>query len=457
MPGPWDKYAQSSAQDGPWAKYAAPSPIVAPKGFPYDEPGVEYGSVLPLARDTKTDKLSLAVPEMIRAPLRGGIEWGKEIMGKGQGAEFHETPDEAAAVMAFGMLPEGAAMKVSKSPVKPMAAQARDAGYVLPPEMATEKPGAISTLLSGWGGKVKLQQQASERNQEVTNELAGKALGLPSGTMIDEFALQQVRAAANQKYAAIPNALPDTASDQAFTDAMSKLGGRTSHAAQHFPSLMDNESIKHLSEELATIPNFPTQAGLELVRQLRFDATGNLKAIGDPGKHALGLAQRQAADGIDDLIERNLERIGKPDLAQQYRAARQLIAKSYDVEAATNLATGDVNATGLARLGDRGRPLSGELKIVADTAKAFPKAMQNPAKFGGTGDYSALDFFGSALAMAHGNPSIAGTILARPIARSLALSEGRQDRLVTPPPPKGRVVGPGPVVQGAVSGQQPNQ
>lgn len=42
-----------------------------PKPFLSDEPGYEYGSVLPFRKNTATGELGLAVPEMLRAPIRG--------------------------------------------------------------------------------------------------------------------------------------------------------------------------------------------------------------------------------------------------------------------------------------------------------------------------------------------------------------------------------------------------
>ena len=94
--------------DAMQAKLDAHKPPAAPAGladrtaFPFDRPGVEYGMILPLARDTKTGHLSLAVPEAIRAPLRGMVTDGERLVGMhpeeiGKAA----TPDETSAVGLF--------------------------------------------------------------------------------------------------------------------------------------------------------------------------------------------------------------------------------------------------------------------------------------------------------------------------------------------------------------------
>jgi hypothetical protein len=324
--------------------------------------------------------------------------------------------------------------------LRPGVLEARRAGYVLPPDSISESPGLVSRVLAGWSGKIKTQQGASEANQAVTNSLAASALGLPPKTMLTDEVFQQVRATAGKAYQAVADSIPVIEADEPYIDAVSSLGGRNSQAAQMFPRITANPGIHELVDELNSVGEFPTPVGVELVKELRFNANANLKAIGDPSKHALGLAQRQAADAVDGLMERQIEASGKPGLVDAYRAARMLIAKSYDVEGATNTATGDVNARGLARLADKGRPLSGELETIANAASAFPKALQPPAGFGNSESWSALDFFGGAAAVAHGNPGVAAGIMLRPAARATLLSQPFQNAITSPrtamfPPP----------------------
>lgn len=329
--------------------------------------------------------------------------------------------------------------------LRPEAMQAHEAGYVLPPTMAKIKPGAVDSLASGVGGKIKLQQGASVRNQETTNGLAAESLGLPRDTTLTDQVFRQVRAKASQAYKAVANSVPEVTVDPQYQQNIASLGGRNSAAGQQFPGVMKNDELDTFIKNVGSVQKFTPDAGLEVVRKLRKDAVGNLKALGDPNKTALGLAQRAAADEIDELIERNLTAAGKSDLVKDYRAARQLLAKSHDVQGATNTATGDVSAIGLGRLAAKGKPLTGQLRTIADTANAFPKAMQNPERFGGDEPYSALDAGATAFAAAHGDYSAVGTILGRPIVRNALLSKGWQNRMIPdlanlpsiPPPSSG--------------------
>jgi hypothetical protein len=269
----------------------------------------------------------------------------------------------------------------------------------------------------------------------VTNGLAVKALELPEGTVLSDQTFNAVRAKAGQAYQAVANAIPVIHADQAYDQVVAGLGGANSQAAKLFPKITANPGIKDLVDEMKSVRQIPTDVALEIVKELRFNANANLRALGEPSKHALGIAQRQAADAIDDLVERNIQGAQPGSgLVDQYRQARRLIARSYDVEGATNPATGDVNARGIARLAAKGRPLTGELDTIANAAAAFPKATQMPAGFGHEENMSVLDFFFGAGAAAAGHPEAAIASLLRGPARGAALSRPVQNLAARPRP-----------------------
>lgn len=426
-----DKYAG-------WDQFSAPPPAAPLQ----NEPGKTYGTILPFSRDDATGKVQLAVPEMLRAPIRGMVEGGQEIRGQRPVDDPAARGDIIAAATALGGVragpgePKPGPVEAPKSPVKTGAVEAREAGYVLPPKSASKSPGIVAQALAGWGGKIKTRQDAMERNQEVTNSLATKALGLPPEAILTPKVFTNIIQKAGQSYRDVINAVPtvNAGLDPDFRTAVADLGGQNSQAAKAFPKIMGNTGIQDMVGELSAAGEHPTAAWIELVKQLRFDGTANLKTIGDPSKHALGLAQREAANAIDDMLDRQISAAGQPGVVDTYRAARKLIAKAYDVQGATN-ASGDVSAIGLMRLADKGRPLTDELRTIANAASSFPKSMGMPADFGDSEAWSALDFFGSLAAAGHGDPGVVGTILARPLARKAVLSPGMQNRIVNPMTP----------------------
>jgi hypothetical protein len=132
------------------------------------------------------------------------------------------------------------------------ALAANEAGYVLPPNMASDQPSIASQGLNMAGGKLKTEYLASEKNQEVTNRLASEALGLSPDAQLTEKTFKDIRATAGKAYEAvkgvnIPIAFkPLSANDeagQAFQDAVSNLSDISGAVRAEFPEHAANEGI----------------------------------------------------------------------------------------------------------------------------------------------------------------------------------------------------------------------
>ena len=292
------------------------------------------------------------------------------------------------------------------------------AGYVVPPTSANST--VINNTIEGLSGKIKTAQVAAEKNQVVTNSLARKALGLADDSPLDETVLGSIRDQAGKAYQAIKNFPQKFQADQQFATDISTLGRDFQAAAQEFPEIAGNASIDSLKSALSK-PDMSPKAAVELIKKLRFDASKNFKAFDDPAKAALADAQKSAANAIEGLVERNLAQSGQAGLVDSFRAARQLIAKTYDVESA--LVGGNVSAPVLARLSAKG-PMTGELGTVAKFATEFPKAAQLLKE--APNAISPLDV---GLAFATGNPAM---LAARPAARAAILSKPYQSFMTTP-------------------------
>jgi hypothetical protein len=374
---------------------------------------------------------------------------------------------QAGAGLAGGIAPSLVPSAASLNPARlvrpgsmtPMERQALASGFTLPPA-TMDNPTLLSKLLGGWGGKIKGQQQASSSNQVVTRRIAARELELPDDTTLDDNVFSGVRSRAGRAYTAVRQAMPQIAPDDTFRQQARALGSRNSALAREFPELVNNEDIAELSTAFADKPTFTTEAGMDAIQTLRASSTKNLQAIGDPQRNALGFAQRQAAQALEDLIER---RLSEPEvwrgangqvlainpsehahLVTRFQNARTLIAKSHDIEAATNSATGEINARKIAQLGER-RPLTGGLRTLADMGNAFPKATQLPSAFGGVEPLSVLDVMAAAAPVTAGAVSghlgtgtAAGALaLSRPLARAFTQSRPYQDAMRSPAPTAG--------------------
>lgn len=374
--------------------------------------------------------------QMASALLSGGTVAGAQKAGLPWWAQ-------AGAGLVTGTLPYlSPSSLASGGKLAPEEQRAMAVGYKLPPA-TMDNPSLLSKLLGGWSGKIKSQQAASVANQEVTNAKAAAELGLAPDATLDDHVLEQVRKQAGTAYETVKKAIPNIAGDNDYLNDLVSIQTQNHNIAQYFPDLVKNDDITKLVDSLANQPHFPTEVGVDTVKVLRKNAATNLRTD-DPQKVWLGQAQRNAATAIENLMDRNISATGNPDAISAYRAARTTIAKSYDIEAATNPATGDVSAAKIASLSNRGRPMTDGLASVADTANAFPKATQSPSRFGGVEPFSVLDLGAAAYEGTKGKYGVAGAILGRPLARALTMSDAYQGAVQNP----SSVLGPGAGAQG---------
>lgn len=277
--------------------------------------------------------------------------------------------------------------------------QARPAGYVVPP--ATSNPTALNKILEGIAGKLTTAQLASAKNQNATNTLVKRALGLNEDAPLTLDAIQAVRREAGEAYRVIRSA-GTVVADERFAADIANIGAKYRGAAKDFPELAKSEVddlIRGLSQNADGTPKaeFDADSAVDLIAILR-DKADKAFRTGDKG---LGSAYKDATKALESVIERNLSGRGGAGKAilEQYRKAREAIAKTYTVEDAFNQTTGNVNAAQLASRLAKGKPLSGELRQVGQFGQAFPKAARDfneslpgvsPLDFYATGGAAAI-------------------------------------------------------------------
>lgn len=279
---------------------------------------------------------------------------------------------------------------------------ARGDGYVIPPSQA--RPSLANRLLEGFSGKITTAQNASAKNQGVTNRLAAEALGLPGETKLTTEVLDAVREDAGKAY-----------------EALRALPVKPATAADRLSNIPASPEIN------------PASMVFDL-RKARNDATAWFRSYGrtaDPDALAKAQAAASKAAALEKGLEDYADSLGNGDLVQALREARTRIAKTYSVEDALNGVSGSVDARRLAAQLDKGKPLSGELKRAAEFAARFPKAAQAVEGMGSLPQSSPLDWaLGGSLAAATANPLALASVAARPAARATVLSPLVQNRLI---------------------------
>lgn len=301
--------------------------------------------------------------------------------------------------------------------------QAKNDGYVVTPRQGN--PGSTTAnLVEGASGSAKMEKLASIKNQKNTNRLVAEDLGLDASQPITTEALEGIRKSEGVAYKAVKDSGVTLKATEDFKKAVSQLGGDFKAATSELPGLIDAPKIDALIKSLS-VEEMSPNAAIEATKYLRSQSTKNLKAgFADPEKGALGTAQRKAANAIDDLIESNLAEKGLKDLADQYQAARIKIAKTHTAEVALNETTGNVDALQLAKMLDKGKPLSGGMEKVAKFARSFSGAARNVDTMKDAANFSLADVaVGGAAHLATGNYLGLAAVGARPAARSIALSK----------------------------------
>jgi hypothetical protein len=298
--------------------------------------------------------------------------------------------------------------------------EAQQVGYRVPP--ATTNPTAKNRLLESVSGKAATQQTAAVKNQTVTNRLVRKELGMSPDAPITKDALNAIRSREGFVYKAIKSSGRITADDQ-YIDDLAKLTQSVDEVSKDFPdaNIGAHDDINKLVDSLLK-DSFDSSSAVEYVKKLRQQASANLSfaASADPTKKALGLAQREAAASLEDMVIRHLQSTGKGALADRFDKARTLIAKTYSVEGALNEGSGNVVASQLAGQLRKGKPLSGGLDLAARFAQAFPKAAAEVKDSPGV---SAVDALVGGIGGVAVNPALAALPIARVGTREALLTK----------------------------------
>jgi len=299
--------------------------------------------------------------------------------------------------------------------------KARELGYVIPPTQAN--PSALNRFMEGVAGKISTAQNASARNQEITNKLAAKSLGLAEDTAITPQVLADLRTTAGDAYKNL-GLSGQVITDKSYLSALDDIAKPFLVTAKGFPDAPQSPVID-LVQSLKS-PSFDATAAIEKVRQLRTAADDAFRS----GNTDIARASKGAATAIENALENHLSKTKQTDLLDKFREARQLIAKTYTVEKAANTTTGTIDAKKLAAQLQRGKPLSAELKDIAQFSQAFPKASQATEAMGSLPQLSPLDYAAGLIGGVSTGGLGAGAILARPALRAASLSSPVQNRLI---------------------------
>lgn len=244
---------------------------------------------------------------------------------------------------------ELAAQKSQNSVRDATFAAGQEAGYVVPPSAVNST--WLGRRLESIGGKAAIGQEAAGRNQATTNILARRAVGMADDAPITESALEVRRNVLAQPYrdvSALPTLPPD----------------RTT-GIRGYPLIGPDKQ-----------PPAEALRDLKLARSQAKDAWKEYDRTGVVTAKEAAEAMTDKVAKLENYLEETAVAANRPELVEALRGARRDIAKTFDVERALNLGTGDVSAPVLGRALDRGAPMTGELGTIAKFQQAFPQYMR---------------------------------------------------------------------------------
>jgi hypothetical protein len=324
-------------------------------------------------------------------------------VGAGLGGLGHKVAGWASKKMQE-RLAQAALRRAQDAPKIATLEAGQKLGLVVPP--ATTNPRLANRMLESFAGKEAIEQEAALHNAPIMQDAMRKFLGIPKASPMTVDTLDALRKQAGAAYDEVKGLGGTMMSDSKFLAQLQQLEGAAGSAGRSFPGL-GGTTIRDTLAPLRTL-QFRGDDAIDAVKALREGAKASFKK----GETGLGRAQKGAADAMEDLIERNIERqvglgrVGK-DYAQQtlerFRQARTTFAKTYAVESIINRATGNVQGAKAAKLLAKGTPITGELKDVAKFAAAYGNTTREPTRSAGVNALTTL-FGVEAALMGHPAP-----------------------------------------------------
>jgi hypothetical protein len=252
----------------------------------------------------------------------------------------------------------------AKAPQLDAIAEAQRLKLALNP---TDVDSSISARAYSTAAGPRGPEALAEVNRPRVTEIAKNELGLDATTSLTGDAYKQARANLAAPYNEVRK-LPAMVADQTTVKNLNEL--------RKNDRLIGGEGVAKKVNKLVDSAIDQTQAGLtgaellDNVRTLRADAKkiyNNQNAT--PKQVAVADANLAIANQLESMIESN---ISNPKLLDQFRDARQKMARTYVYEGATDFNTGMVDVSKLARITAKDNALTGDIASLGKIAGNFP-------------------------------------------------------------------------------------
>lgn len=255
--------------------------------------------------------------------------------------------------------------------------EAKSDGFSLPP--SESGAGVVSRVAEGMVGRDKLIENLTFKNAKNATKMIHDDMGLPSHTPLTQGAVEEVISNAGKTYQKINDLPIKFVSDKKYIGDLTNLAAKA--AAKHKNASTWNPEFATIVKDLKKSAIDPAEM-VDLMKSLRAESSANFAAAekgltSKPNQLALAKFQKEAANALEELAHRNLEKSGMGALSKEFLESRQTIAKGKTVLKVLD-ENGYINAEKLGRLKERGAYMSGAMDKVARFGRAFPDVATRP-------------------------------------------------------------------------------
>lgn len=260
---------------------------------------------------------------------------------------------------------EASAKDWARAPQIEAAQAAQRLGVAVNP--AEANPNVKTKMLVGATGEALVNAKAAKTNAPKWNDLARKDMGLPENTPLDDKAWDKALARHDAPYQEVEK-IPLMAPSSEVMDQLSKLKVDPLSTSSPEKAAKINGVIDRVVSQVADGLSGKNVVGQS--RDFRKEANRTLRNPNSTGVEVdIAEAQLGIAEALENLIDSN---ISNPKALSDFRNARMGKAKVYDWERATGVTTKQVDPLQVAKLAEKGKPLTGVLADVANVAGNFP-------------------------------------------------------------------------------------
>ncbi len=248
--------------------------------------------------------------------------------------------------------------------------EAKDLGFLVIPE------GRAANFV----GQDTLEEIVKNQNQKVINDIAKSSIGFKSDDLLNNDELRKYRLKEyNRGYAPFINTMKSVDVDEDYLAALYEIEVNPSYDTEKMMRIIDKIHRRGIKQS-DSITSFDPKFIKERVSNLRSDAQKNRRDSKDSDTYNLGTAQRELADALENLMERQLTKdyvkkgLGEAQakkIVENFRESRKNIAVAHVIEDVLEKGSGRIMLDKLADSYQRGDYLTGDLEKAAKFANVY--------------------------------------------------------------------------------------